>query len=209
MTSAAPTNDDGSPRVYGDRMLWGSFCPVAVGDIPRFSSAFQNVRVNTAVYGYDDLEGVRFVRYEVTNTGASPLSGLRAGYFSDTDSPAANADAVGFDTSSGLSYVYNLRTDDAGQYLTPWVSGFAFLDTPKSAPLLAHRVMRKNWYENPEFGEEGVETAEQLVYALDGLSNDGEPMTDPTTGATTQFAFTGDPFADTGWRDGLFGEDGS
>ncbi len=206
----APTAADGSPRVYGDRMLWGSFCPTSVPQRPYFDAPIQDLRVNTAMYAYDreDLEDVRFVRYEVTNTGSQPISALRVGYFSDTDSPAAVSDAVGFDPGTGLSYVYNL-SKSGEDYFTTWVSGFAFLDTPNDAPLLAHRIMRKNNYYDPDFGETGVESSQQLIDALDGLSNDGEPMIDPTTEMATRFAFTGDPFAGLGWRDGLFGGDGS
>jgi len=169
------------------------------------------LRVNTAIYGYDrvDLAGVRFIRYDITNTGTQPITDLHTGYFSDTDSPEALADAVGFDYDRGLSYVYSIGRHEDGAYYTPWVSGFAFLQTPQDAPILAHRIMRKNNYINPEFGELGVVSSRQLLYALDGLSNDGEPMIDPTTGAASRFAFTGDPFAGTGWRDGLFANDGS
>ena len=39
--------------------------------------------------------------------------------------------------------------------------------------------------------------------ALKGLSTVGNPMIDPTTGLETEYAFTGDPIAGTGWLDSL------
>ena len=203
----APVTTDGSPRVYGDRMLWGSFCPVSNPDAPYFTSPFQDLRINTAVYAYDreDLREVRFVRYEVTNTGTEPITGLRVGYWSDTDSPTGAVENVGFDAGTGLSYTYNLNRREGGSYAGTASSGFAFLETPNAAPLLAHRIMRKNF--DPLYWE-NVERVNQVLFALDGLDNEGNPMIDPITNQPSRFAFTGDPFAGdgtpgsgTGWLD--------
>ena len=103
--------------MYGDRMLWGSFCPASVSETPEFTSPFEGLRVNTAVFAYDrtDLKDVRFIRYEITNEGAAPVTDLRGGYFSDTDSPTSSIEAVGFDQASGLSYAYNLSASPTGR----------------------------------------------------------------------------------------------
>ncbi|WP_412070497.1 hypothetical protein [Rubrivirga sp. IMCC43871] len=204
----APVDADGNPLVYGDQMLWASFGPQRGSDIAAYAAPVEGLRVNAAVFGYNDMPGVRYVRYEVANIGSAPIAGLRAGYYSDTDSSAPISDAVAFDADAGLSYVYNLRQSDTGAYVETGASGFAFLQTPGGAALRAHRIMRKNNYVDPAFGETGVDGPVPFLRALDGLSNAGDPMIDPTTGAATRFAFTGDPFAGTGWRDGL-ADDGS
>lgn len=209
----APTEADGSPRVYGDQMLWGSFCSTDPygGSAGRYADPLQGLRLNVAAYRYRraDLEGAVFVRYEVTNEGASPISDLRVGTFSDTESPgpyeavdypAYSYDAVGFDAASGLSYVYQLPfTDDDGHSnSSTWVTGTAFLDLP----LLSHRILRRFAYQEPAGFGQGPASATEAVRALDGLSYDGAPMVDPTTGQPSRFAFPADPFGQTGWLDG-------
>ena len=198
----APTTSDGSPRVYGDQMLWGSFCTDSVADSAPLASPLRGVRVNVAVFGYRDEPRVRYVRYEITNGGA-PVPDLAVGYFADFD---RSGEAEGFDAASGLSYVYSLATRPDGTPYDLSVGGFAFLSTPRDAPLFAHRIMRKgDDPDRPRYREfdEGVDRPQQLLYALQGRSNTGDPMTNPVTGETTRFAFTGDPFAGTGWRDGI------
>ena len=203
----APTASDGSPQVYGDQMLWGSFCTDSVVNWAPLASPLRDVRVNVAIYGYRDEPRVRYVRYDIANGGA-PILDLAVGYFADMDK---NGEAEGFDEASGLSYVYSLAQREGSAFLDPTVTGYAFLSTPRDVPLFAHRIMRKGDYPDrvayKEF-DEGADRPQQLLYALQGRSNDGDPMVDPTTGQATRFAFTGDPFAGTGWRDGVR-DDGS
>ncbi|WP_143537610.1 hypothetical protein [Rubrivirga marina] len=214
----APTEADGSPRVYGDQMLWGSFCseanPFAGGEgqwAGRYADPLRGLRMNVAAYRYRraDLAGAVFVRYEVTNEGSAPISDLRVGTFSDTESPgpyenvgyaAYGKDAVGFDSATGLSYVYQLPfTDDDGiTNSSTWVSGTTFLDLP----LLSHRILRRYTWQDPEGFGQGPASATEAVRALDGLSYAGDPMIDPTTGQPSRFAFDDDPFGQTGWLDG-------
>lgn len=214
----APTTADGSPRVYGDQMLWGSFCtrtPVQTGSSERHADPIQDLRINTAVYRYDrdDLAGVRFVRYEVTNTGLDPLADLRVGYFADTDSPGRvdtgddrsvgyySHDAVGYDPASGLSYVYQLpvRVTDTVTLESSWVSGYTFLDLS----LFSHRILRRHSWQEPKGFGQGPASAIEATRALDGLSYDGDPMIDPTTGSASRFAFPSNPWDDpSGWVDG-------
>ncbi|WP_420456863.1 hypothetical protein [Rubrivirga sp.] len=215
----APTEADGSPRVYGNQMLWGSFCSVPLtfsGQwANRHADPLQGLRMNMAVYRYrrDDLDGALFVRYEVSNEGAAPITDLRVGTFSDTESPGLYArpegapgpfyshDAVAFDPASGLSYVYQMpfRESDGSLYVSTWVSGYTFLDLP----LLSHRILRRYTWQEPEGFGQGPASATEVVRALDGLSYAGDPMIDPTTGAPSRFAFSTDPFArTTGWLDG-------
>ena len=218
----APTEADGSPRVYGDQMLWGSFCseanPFAGGEgqwAGRYADPLRDLRMNVAAYRYRraDLEGAVFVRYEVTNGGASPISDLRVGTFSDTESPGVyqrpegapggfySHDAVGFDATAGLSYVYQLpfTEPDGTSYSSTWVSGTAFLDLP----LRSHRILRRYTWQDPEGFGQGPASATEAVRALDGLSYAGDPMIDPTTGQPSRFAYSSDPFLNTvGWLDG-------
>ena len=87
------------------------------------------------------------------------------------------------------------------------MTGFAFLETPiedgSQISMGSHRIMRKNNYLNPEFGERGINTPEQVLFALKGLDNFGNPMINPSTGKETKFAFTGDPITGTGWLDDI------
>jgi hypothetical protein len=214
----APIEADGSPRVYGDQMLWGSFCseanPFAGSDgqwAGRYADPLQGLRMNVAAYRYRraDLAGAVFVRYEVTNEGASPISDLRVGAFSDTETPGTyegtnfnrySHDAVAFDPATGLSYVYQLPfTTDNGSRSSTWVTGTTFLDLP----LHSHRILRRFTHQEPEGFGQGPASATEAVRALDGLSYAGAPMIDPATGQPSRFAFPTDPFTNTtGWLDG-------
>lgn len=220
----APVTADGAPRVYGDRMLWGSFCSKAY----TFSGEFGNrhadpldLQLNVAVYAYDrpDLERVRFIRYEVTNAGASPIQDLRIGHFSDAETPGRfpneyarySSDAVGYDAASGMSYVYQLpfQTPDGETVSSTFVMGYAFLDMPPAASLRSHRILRRYASQEPEGFGPSPRSATEVLRALDGLSFAGDPMIDPTTGSPSRFAFHTAPFEQTtGWLDGR-AEDGT
>lgn len=215
----APRDAQGRPTLYGDAMAWSAQHGAPGHPRPAMGEPLLDVRVTQAAYGFDTpaLRDVLFVRYEITNQGAAPLEDLHIGFFADTDlhftpkrsssCPDVFDNRTGYDLERGISYTYpgEALGNTAVAGCWTYATGYTFVQLPEglSAPgLLSHRFMQKNYHPSfPGYGEEGVERVEQLVYALQGLTNDGGPMIDPTTGLATRFAFTGDPLTGTGWID--------
>ena len=197
----APVTSSGDPKVYGDGMCWSVLTSdSALTSVPIFSGPVKNIRIAQAVYAYNStsLRNIIFVRYQITNTGSSSMSGVYIGFYSDTDLGEAVTNRTGYDPDRGLTYTYQDSVNSTGYSLA---TGFAFLQTPGNIGVTSHRIMRKNNYINPDFGEYDFSTQQQILYALQGLSNSGQPMVNPVTGQQTLFAFTGDPVTQTGWLD--------
>jgi len=192
----APVNNLGLPDIYGDEMCWTCLqSDTTMTNISPFEKPINNLRVTQAVYGYakDDLSNVIFIKYGITNLSSANWNNVYIGFFSDTDLYDALHNRTGYDLASSSTYTYDT--------LNNYVTGFTFLETPKDVGIGSHRIMRKNNYINPDFGEYSFNTPEQIIYTLKGLSNSGQPMINPATGEVTNFAFTGDPISRTGWLD--------
>jgi hypothetical protein len=198
-----PLTTEGKPKVFGDAMCWSALGPdTSYASLSLLSSPVRNVRVTEAVYGYSryDLRTVVFIRYAITNLGSEDLQ-CYAGFYSDTDLGLTADNSTGYDSLRGLSYTYEMPPREGDN----WATGFTALETPTNGTvqvgILSHRIMRKNNYYNPEFGEWGFTSPQQILWALEGLDNYGRPMINPLTKMPTKFAFTGDPVGSTGWLD--------
>ncbi len=197
----APATAGGSPAVHGDAMCWSALTSdTTLTSEPIFSEPVKNIRITQTVYAYNrsSLQNVIFVRYEITNTGSNSMNGVYLGFYSDTDLGDAQYNRTGYDSARELTYTYQDSVNSSGY---SYATGFTFLETPGNAGVTSHRIMRKDNYINPDFGEYGFNMPKQILYALQGLSNSGKPMVNPTTGQNTLFAFTGDPVERTGWLD--------
>jgi len=199
----APIDNGGKPKIYGDKMAWLSLHSDSVLGTTNLEMPLKNpligLRVNMAVFGYQrsELSNVLFIRYEITNTSASNWTGVYLGFFADNDlGDYVGNNATGYDSSMGISYTYAEERDTSHP-----VTGYAFLKTPKNVGTSSHRIMRKNSYIDPDFGESTCRTSTELLYALKGLSNTGAVMINPVTGQSTAYAFTGDPTNGTEWLD--------
>ena len=216
VAAGAPVTADGRPRAYGDEMLWTSLCSVPADPSRLQDRPLDGLRVNVAVFRYDDEPSVIYVRYELRNGGAEAITDAYAGQWSDPDWYEATENLSGFDRDRALSYVYlseryDTRVENRGERRTPLergrVTGVAVLQAPTGAPLAGHRELRKN---TPGPTSDVISAAsggtyESYRYALRGLGNDGSDVVDPS-GAVSQFAFTGDPVSGTGWLDGGDGD---
>jgi hypothetical protein len=192
----APIDDSGLPKVYGDGMCWTSLqSDTTMKNQPIFSKSINGLRVTHAIYGYkrDDLRNVIFIKYGITNLSTENWNNVYVGFYSDTDLYDAYRNRTGYDLARSISFTYDTTIS--------YVTGFSFVQTPKNVGIKSHRIMRKNNYINPEFGEYSFTTPEQIILALKGLSNYGQPMINPVTSLVTNFAFTGDPVSHTGWLD--------
>ncbi|MGK9369230.1 hypothetical protein ACSSWA_10015 [Melioribacter sp. Ez-97] len=188
--------DRNGPKIYGDKMLWTALMSDTTISEPLFYAyPIKDLLVTAAVYAYnsEDLKDVIFIKYCIKNLSYETWENLRAGFFTDTDIGFSLNNKTAYDSVKQISYTYD--TVDFN------VAGYKFLETPKNSGVYSHRIMRKNNYINPEFGEYSFKRPEQIMYVLKGLSNDGQPMINPVTNKETLFAFTGDPITRTGWLD--------
>lgn len=204
-----PTDNSGQPKLFGDEMLWLSLVGKTGTRGNLTSSPVKDVRVAMSAFVYKraDLKNVLFIRYDIRNTGNKDLNKVYAGYRSDTDLGSVSDNSTGYILSHGFTYTYDQPGIYPVYYDTTYkqVCGFTFLKSPLEVSgvpfgITSHRICRKNNYINPEFGENKV-GLQEAMYALKGLSNNGTPMVDPTTGQNTMYAFTGDPVSRTGWLD--------
>ncbi|MGE5498405.1 MAG: hypothetical protein ACM3Q2_10060 [Syntrophothermus sp.] len=201
-----PVYPNGKVKIYGDEMYWTALQGKTIPGNNLFSSPIYFVNVNQTVFAYNrfDLRNVIFIRYDIKNVSGADINNLYAGYWSDTDvEPMASGNSTGYDSERAFTYTYS-----KAKIFSPdscIIAGFTFAESPAAGMkyphgVSSHRIMRKNNYINPEFGEVNF-GARQAVYALKGLSNDGKPMTNPVTEELTNYAFTGDPVTGTGWTD--------
>lgn len=191
-----PVNSDATIKLFGDETIYGlQTSDKSRTTLPIFSTPLKDISVSQLVWSYkrSDIKDVIFIRYGVKNNTNTPLN-FNAGYYSDTDL-WSSSNSVAYDSIRGFSYTYDASS----------VLGFAFLKAPvmqNGRPkILAHRIVRKNNYINPNFGEIGFTNSQQVLWALNGLDNFGNPMVNPLTNKTTKFAFTGNPVDSTGWLD--------
>lgn len=213
----APVREDGTPLIFGDMMLWSALFPGQEPGIDYqpetlFKSFPTGLHLTQALYGYSapELRDVVFMRYETINDEAEDLTDLYVGFFADVDLNmgrcySLQSNATGYDLARALSYTYPREAagdQDLGCPII--VLGLTFLESPvhSSFPqtVTSHTVLRKNVFEY-DFSEATLRNPQDVYYRLQGLSSEGEPMIDPTTGAPTPYAFTGDPVAQTGWLD--------
>lgn len=167
------------------------------------SQPIPEISIVNTLYGYlrEDLKNTIFVNYEIRPLGPSNFDEMYCGFYSDSDIIISPNNKTGYDSDRGMSYTY--VPSDTGK---TYVSGFAFLRTPFAGPsqfgVTSHRIMRKNNYVNPNFGEYTFTTPQQVIEALHGgLDNAGQPMVNPVLNEITQYAFTGDPVTGVGWLD--------
>ena len=217
----APAHPDGSPKLYGDKMVWGLF---STSDKPNVEvQSFSGINVGMTAFMFEGgpLNPVLFIRYEISNESSIPVLDLHLGIGGDIDlwwsdpqmEPCGGMDwgfdQTGYDLAKHYSYTYiKPHPSDAdlpsGCYGA--MIGYSILDMHSegglSQPKLAHRLLTKGHVEPFfDFAEAEIQNSEQVQYALQGLSATGRAMVDPTTGATTAFAYTGDPLSGTGWLD--------
>ena len=202
VSAGAPVTASGTPRVYGDEMLWTSLCSVPSDPTVLLDRPAMGLRVNVAVFRYDADPLSLYVRYELRNEGTHPLTDAYLGQWADPDWVEPGDNLSGYDVGRRLSYVYlspdSYRTDgrqhDAAE--RGQVTGFSVLETPGDAPVAGHRRLDKN-LAGPTTDVPSTRdgyTYGAYLHALMGLGNDGSEL----PGAPSRFAFTGDPVAGTG-----------
>ncbi len=196
-----PVDEQNNPIHYGDAMCWSVLRSDSTQTENVLSQPVPNVKIVNTLYGYsrEDLKNTIFLNYDISTLKLASFDEMYCGFYSDSDF-ISTGNKTGYDSDRGISYTYN--PSDTGK---TYISAFAFLRIPFAGPshfgVTSHRIMRKNF--DPNFGEKNFNTAQQVIYALQGLDNAGQAMVNPITGEITKYAFTGDPVTGTGWLDDI------
>ncbi len=217
----APTNSDGSHRLYGDKMAWAPFVAESPGSSGK--GGVEDLRIGMSVYVFEDsrYRDAIFVRYDIKNVGTESIPEVLIGFYSDVDLVALddsqedcgldyyNINQSGYDLDRGLLYAYNRPEIVDGELSADcygFTTGMAFLDLSAgniSNGIHSNRLVTESpsgsFY--PQFSTALIQDPTTVIRALQGLDASGSPMTNPITNQTTLFSFPGDPVARTGWLD--------
>jgi len=150
------------------------------------------------------LQNTIFISYEIRNKSTNNYKDFYFGYFIDFDLGYAWDDYVGCDTLRNLGYVYNGKEVDGNG--EPWAYGE---NPPAQGVMFLNQKMSSCGYFINEYNSPMADPRYDYQYynRLQGKWNDGVPYTYGGTGYNpestdyTNFCFSGDPVAGTGWTE--------
>jgi hypothetical protein len=209
----APVNDDGTPQMIGDQMLWAVYNDADPGGHTNDAgeTAPLGLEVKQTVFAFEgegSLGNMVFIRYRVFNKGGNNLENCYFSIWYDPDLGTAGDDYVGCDTLIDLGFCYNADNDD-GQYgAGPPAMGCDFfqgplIETGDNADTA--RMWDTTWvgYQNM-----GLTSFNKYINGTDpdnfdetygfmrGLTKAGEPYV--YNNDTLMFVLSGDPVAGVG-----------
>ena len=206
----APTDQFGKPRFFGDQQTFGLFNDLDTGTVYPSKTTPLGVEVR-ALYWADNSVGffqdVMYMQWEIINKSTFAYESTYVGIWSDVDMGDANDDLAGCDTTVHLGYVYNGDGVDGGPDRygeRPPAVGFQILSGPTGSdgiPLgMTSFVMTADplypKFQDIPGGDDFPVTAYRYMSGLDFFGN---AMVNPVAGATTRFAFSGNPATGEGW----------
>ena len=213
----APVDGAWHPVLLGDQTLFCCFTDAqTVPDgYPPFDTDPLGAEVHLTVWGWEDVEDMVFLRWEIVNRSALSWKDAFVGIGADCELGWANDDQVGSDSTLSLVYVYNKDDVDDQFGARPPSLGFMFLETP-SVPSAgdtagAWREVVPGYRNQPALSpmllkigdlfREDWKGGGSVYLHMQGLDTEGRPMIDPVTGRPSRWAFSGDPLTGTGWLD--------
>ena len=198
--SVLPNGELGIP---GDEMLW-HVCNDAEptlhsnragGSLPL------GVEVQQTAYAFNRLGALgntAFVRFRIINKGSNLLEHMYAALWSDPDLGNFRDDLVGCDSARSLGYCYNGADTDAVYGSAPPAVGYDLLSVTKAGVRVpGHAATAFIQYLN---GGDPQNSTQSYNFLRGRLASDSA-ITDPTTHQPTNYFYTGDPVAGTGWLD--------
>ena len=213
----APTDMSGIPKKIGSQMAAMVFGSQAENyDVSSsrlaLSRPLEGLDVYQEIFAWDiAATDAFFIRFVLTNSSKETMTNVRAAIKTDMDVGLIGIgggcegagifdNRVGFDSQTGLSYVYSVPwTDNAPpESCFGFVSGYMIVDTPEGLSLGHHRKLDKHGGQGG-YGEEEMMTPEELFNTVHGLTIHGDPMVNPVTGESTLFAYDGNPLTGDGW----------
>ena len=131
----APINEDGTPEMIGDQMMWSVFND-ADPDQHSNDAGETNplgIEIRQTIFAFDregSLGNIVFLRMRVYNRGGNTLNDCYFSLWDDPDLGGAGDDFVGCDTTLALGYVYNSNNDDSQYGEAPPSMGYDFFQGP-------------------------------------------------------------------------------
>jgi len=191
VTSGAPSDEAGAPRVTGDATAWTAYQDNDPTRHTIFDTPPLGAEVRQTVWGTAAVDSVLYQRFDVKNASADAWSDAYLGIWVDPDLGFAANDLVGCDVPLSMGYVYTA----ASPLETAWgayqpACGIVLLETPQDAGFFAFPRVWK--------GDTEPENAAEAYNLLQGLNVNGEAFLDSTSGEPTRFTASGDPVAGTG-----------
>lgn len=216
----APTQPDGSPKLYGDRMVWTSRTSSISTHPHHLPVAGIKIGITNFLFESGPLKDVHFVRYDIQNETESTISNVYLGVHGDSNidanyddqsckKVAARHNRAGYLADIAVTYTYvhpeSVEDPDYPGRCFGFISGMVVLPVLESpglsAPLISNRIL-DGFYESPyeHFGISELTYSNWNVFkALHGLSSSAKHMFNPVQEEETYFAFPGDPIRRTGW----------
>jgi len=216
----APTNSDGSPKMFGDRMVWTSRTSTIANYTDKLPVPGFRVGITNFLFESGPLKDVYFVRYDVQNETTSTISDVYMGVHGHTGINAnyddrscrevsGDRNRAGYLMEQRISYTYahpeSVQDTNYPEHCFGFVAGMVVLplteSAPLSAPMISNRIL--GWYYNTPYASFAISELWgqnwNVFKALLGRSPDGKRMIDPVRDIETDFAFPGDPIQRTGW----------
>lgn len=212
----APVDGNGDPRHFGGQTLWAVFNDLDPSQHQNDggSTAPLGIEVRQLAFASDYLgagSNTVFVQWNIGNRATVSLEDVYLSLWVDPDLGGSGDDLVGCDPASSLGYCYNATNDDEQYGPTPPAVGVVLVQGPivpspgdqayvSGEWVPGFRNLSMSSYTAYENGTDPRHATESYNY-LQGLERDGSSVIDPTTGAPTSFAFSGDPVTGEGWVD--------
>ncbi len=154
------------------------------------------VEVHVMFYQFtsnDDINNTTFMNVKVYNRSSSDYGDFRFGLFMDYDLGNYQDDYVGTDSTRNMTYVYN---GDAVDEANGGQAGYGNNPPAFGTMLLNETLGTSTFFSNGVGGPTGPTDFYNLMNGIIG----GVQMTN-NVGAVTNFAYSGDPYAGTGWNE--------
>lgn len=204
------------PLLQGEQALWAVYNDGDRGAHSNNSGSTAPLGVEIQMYAFGyaragALGQTMFMRFTIINKGGNTLDSTFISLWSDPDLGDAGDDLVGCDTLLSLGYIYNSKSDNIYGDAPP-AGGYDFFQGPivpapgdsawissRGAYIKDYRNLPMTSFNKYINGTDPANSVQTFNY-MRGLSNTGEPQTDPD-GVVTKFVVAGDPVAGTGWLD--------
>ena len=221
----APIDENGDPLLIGDQTLWCVYNDADSAVHTNMKSKPLGIEVQQTVFGWDldylNMKDVVFIRFLVINKSDQTLDSTYLTLWCDSDLGDSGDDMTGTDSLLQLGFVYNNYNNDGEIGLNPPAVGITLLQgpiAPSSGDTAVFYGKKRAGYKNlpvnsivcplkPSMYINGSpRTYEDAYYLMQARWKNGSHMTyggtgDDTTSYATNFMYTGDPVAGTGWLD--------
>lgn len=216
--------EDGCPsQVWGDQMLWSVYNDADPAYHTNMVTAPLGLEIQQTAFAWNIgnnpvINNLVFIRWLIINKSSQSLDSAYIAVWSDPDLGDSGDDYVGCDTTLSLGYCYNSQNIDSEYGTAPPAVGYDYLQGPivpspgDSARFLGKWIYGyKNlpmtsfvYYNNNNSINGNPQTGPEVYNYMQSLWRDGSHMTYGGDGTNpnnplTNFMFTGDPEAGTGW----------